>query len=215
MSDKNSFIVHYDISDVTDELSDEDAGKLFKAMLEYAKTGEKPSIDSSTAKIAFAGVRSVMDRDVDKYNERCAKNKENGSKGGRPSKNQTVISETERLFEKPKKPDSDTDTDTDSDTEKIKHVVQKSTRPSAEEVRDYCKERKNSVDANQFVDFYTAKGWKVGNQPMKDWKAAVRTWEKRERSGTPRGKPNGFNNFEQRKYDYDDLEAKLLAGGTS
>lgn len=53
------------------------------------------------------------------------------------------------------------------------------TPPSVEEVRAYCKERNNDIDPAEFVDFYTAKGWKVGNQPMKDWKAAVRTWEKR------------------------------------
>ena len=51
--------------------------------------------------------------------------------------------------------------------------------PSVEEVRAYCNERNNGIDADEFVDFYTAKGWKIGNQPMKDWKAAVRTWEKR------------------------------------
>ena len=44
-------------------------------------------------------------------------------------------------------------------------------------------ERKNSVDAQRFVDFYASKGWKVGNQPMKDWRAAVRTWE-RDRDAT-------------------------------
>lgn len=53
--------------------------------------------------------------------------------------------------------------------------------PSVEDVAAYCTERGNLVDAQQFVDFYASKGWKVGNQPMKDWKAAVRTWEKRDR----------------------------------
>ena len=51
-------------------------------------------------------------------------------------------------------------------------------RPSVEEVRDYCSERNNNVDPNTFVDFYESKGWKVGNTPMKDWRAAVRTWER-------------------------------------
>lgn len=58
--------------------------------------------------------------------------------------------------------------------------------PSAAEVREYCRERENTVDAESFVDFYAAKGWKVGNAPMKDWKAAVRTWEKRESRAAPR-----------------------------
>lgn len=53
-------------------------------------------------------------------------------------------------------------------------------RPTVEEVAAYCRERGNNVDAERFVDFYASKGWKVGNQPMKDWKACVRTWEKRE-----------------------------------
>jgi len=52
--------------------------------------------------------------------------------------------------------------------------------PSLDEVQAYCKERKNNVDPERFIDFYASKGWKVGNTGMKDWKAAVRTWEKRE-----------------------------------
>ena len=50
--------------------------------------------------------------------------------------------------------------------------------PSLEEVFSYCKERSNSVDADAFVDFYTSKGWMVGKNKMKDWRASVRTWEK-------------------------------------
>lgn len=51
--------------------------------------------------------------------------------------------------------------------------------PTVDEVKAYCLERGNSVDPEQFVDFYTSKGWKVGKDKMKDWKACVRTWEKR------------------------------------
>lgn len=52
-------------------------------------------------------------------------------------------------------------------------------KPTLEEVREYCLSRKNNIDAQQFIDFYESKGWKVGNQSMKDWKACVRTWEQR------------------------------------
>lgn len=59
-------------------------------------------------------------------------------------------------------------------------------KPTIEQITEYCAERKNGVDAQNFYDFYESKGWKVGNQPMKDWKACVRTWERRdERRGTP------------------------------
>ena len=59
------------------------------------------------------------------------------------------------------------------------------TAPTIEEVKEYCSERKNRVDAERFVNYYTANGWKVGKNPMKDWKAAVRTWERND-SGKPK-----------------------------
>lgn len=54
----------------------------------------------------------------------------------------------------------------------------KFTKPTVEEVRLYCMERRNSIDPQSFVDFYESKGWLIGKAPMKDWKAAVRTWER-------------------------------------
>ena len=54
-------------------------------------------------------------------------------------------------------------------------------KPTVEEVESYCKERKNNIDANKFVDYYDSIGWLVGKKPMKDWKACVRTWEKKEK----------------------------------
>ena len=50
--------------------------------------------------------------------------------------------------------------------------------PTVEEVKKYIAERGSKVDAERFVDFYTANGWMVGKNKMKDWKAAVRTWER-------------------------------------
>lgn len=51
-------------------------------------------------------------------------------------------------------------------------------KPSLEDVKAYCLERQNSVDAEAFLAFYDSNGWRVGRNPMKDWRAAVRTWEK-------------------------------------
>tara|TARA_R110002167_G_scaffold317889_4_gene523503 strand:- start:705 stop:1370 length:666 start_codon:yes stop_codon:yes gene_type:complete len=51
-------------------------------------------------------------------------------------------------------------------------------KPSLEQVREYCKERKNEVDAQQFLNHYESNGWKIGKVTMADWKASVRTWEK-------------------------------------
>lgn len=57
----------------------------------------------------------------------------------------------------------------------------KFTPPTLEEVTAYCVERDNNVDPERFIDFYASKGWMVGKNKMKDWKAAVRNWEKREK----------------------------------
>lgn len=54
-------------------------------------------------------------------------------------------------------------------------------KPSIDEIRQYCISRNNRVDPDQFFNFYESKGWVVGKTPMKDWRAAVRTWEKREK----------------------------------
>ena len=57
-------------------------------------------------------------------------------------------------------------------------LSQRFTPPTLEEVKSYCLERNNKVDAQRFIDFYESKGWMIGKSKMKDWKACVRTWEK-------------------------------------
>lgn len=59
-------------------------------------------------------------------------------------------------------------------------------KPSLEEIRQYCISRGNQVDPEQFFNFYESKGWMVGRSHMKDWRASVRTWEKREKEIAPR-----------------------------
>ncbi len=59
-------------------------------------------------------------------------------------------------------------------------------KPSIDDVAAYCKERGNRLDAQAFIDFYEAVGWRVGNKPMKDWRAAVRTWEHRDPARAPK-----------------------------
>jgi len=84
----------------------------------------------------------------------------------------------------------------------------KFTPPTLEEVQAYCKERNNNVDAQKWYDFYQSKGWMIGKNKMKDWKACVRTWEKPDKQ-----KKSGFDNFEKRTYDTVSLKEKLLKKG--
>ena len=65
------------------------------------------------------------------------------------------------------------------------------TPPTVEDVASYCRERGNAVDAQRFVDFYASKGWKVGSSGMKDWRAAVRNWERQDNTKNGGGKNGG------------------------
>ena len=81
-------------------------------------------------------------------------------------------------------------------TEKEKNIFKK---PTVAEIKEYCLERKNNVDAEKFFDFYESKGWLVGKNPMKDWKASVRTWE---RTSSLESKPtNAYHNSSQSEFN--------------
>lgn len=82
--------------------------------------------------------------------------------------------------------------------------------PTVEEVQEYCQKRGNNVDAQRFIDYYTANGWLVGKNKMQDWKACVRTWEKNNFNQPQKPvKEKAFNTMQQRTdIDYDDIEAR-------
>ena len=82
--------------------------------------------------------------------------------------------------------------------------------PTVEEVAAYCLERGNHVDAQRWVDYYTANGWKVGRNAMKDWKACVRTWE---RTGTQGGRRIQQPPERSRIKTEDEYEAAMRASG--
>ena len=85
-------------------------------------------------------------------------------------------------------PEIEKELEKDIEIEKEIHSSAKSTttkrkrfeKPSISEIKQYCMERNNNVNAEQFYDYYESNGWKVGKNSMKDWKAAVRTWERSE-----------------------------------
>ena len=80
------------------------------------------------------------------------------------------------------------DKDTDIVIVKEKVKAKRFSKPTIEDIKEYCIERNNFVDAEKFFDYYSSNGWKVGKNPMKDWKASVRTWEKNSTSEQSKGK---------------------------
>lgn len=88
---------------------------------------------------------------------------------------------------------------------KLNNIIEKTSRftpPTVEEVKAYCRERNNNVDAEKFVAFYESKGWMIGKNKMKNWKMAVVTWEKSD--------PNYISKTEQEKRNENDKKKGLV-----
>lgn len=78
--------------------------------------------------------------------------------------------------------------------------------PTLDEVKEYCSERGNKVDPERWFDYYTSNGWKVGKNPMRDWKAAVRTWERGESKVKSR---NTLLNYNETQTEVKPIELNL------
>lgn len=177
MSD--SFVFYASFKEALELVPDEEYAGCVKCVLEYAFNGDDIS-ETQMEKIIMALVKPQIDANR-KRRKNGEKGKEFGSLGGRPKKNPIgVISET---------PNVNVNGNVNVNEDKKKAFK----KPTVEEVLAYCIERGNRVDPEAFVAFYDSKGWKVGNAPMKSWKAAVITWEKRQKPQAPPG--NKFQNF--------------------
>jgi len=87
----------------------------------------------------------------------------------------------------------------DNTTKVNTNITYSNKKPSIEEIKDYCLERNNGIDAEQFFDFYESKGWLVGKNKMKNWQAAVRTWEKRKQKTTTSKIDQQLDNYNNAK----------------
>lgn len=162
--------------------SDDEIGRMVRAMLIYTATGEIPLFDGNE-RFIWPTLKAQIDRDEAVYQERCEKNRANGAKGGRP-KNQSVITKTEWFSEKPKKAkekekEKEKKKEKDSDMADKPPTRHSFSPPSVDDVREYCREKGYNVDPERFVDYYTSNGWMVGRNRMKDWKSAVRNWDRK------------------------------------
>ena len=160
------------------QLSPETAVNVLLACWDFLETGEKPAGLSPIESVAFASFMPDMDVGWERYLTRIY----SGSKGGRPKKPYGSICPHTAPYGTEEETEPETDTEEDSNRERAdKPPRSRFVPPSVDEVRAYCAERQNGVDADCFVDFYTANGWKQSRgKSIVDWKAAVRTWEKRE-----------------------------------
>lgn len=168
-------------------ISEQDRLLLLDAILDYVFVRKEPDDLPAMLYGYFALLRPNLDSSI----KRRAASVSNGRRGGRPSKSRR---------EKPSKNPAETQEKPDLKPERIGKEgrggeqdegenragepprTSRFTPPSVQDVRAYCLECGIDVDAEQFVDFYVSKGWRVGKGPMEDWRAAVRTWARRDKS---------------------------------
>lgn len=220
---KNSFVLYSSYMEQINLLSMEQRGVLLTAIMAYEGKGEIPEMDGMTL-MAFTFIKADLDRDAEKYQRTCEARRSAGLLGGRPktkglTENQTKAKKANGFSEnqtEAKKPDNEYEYDNDLKEIPPKGGTKKSgfTPPTLQEVQEYIREKGYKVDAERFIDFYESKGWFIGKNKMKDWKAAVRTWVRRQQQevntkGRQETTANRFNNFQQRNYDFDELERKL------
>lgn len=164
-------------------LNDAERGRLFTACLTYSMTGAEPDLRGNE-RFVWPTIREQIDRDTKKYSDFCKKQQENirkrwdttvydGTSG--------IPDDTKHTKEKEKEKENILSSPNVEDSIARTPARKRFTPPTLAEVTAYCRERQNAVDPQRFIDYYTANGWKVGKNSMKDWKAAVRTWEGKQR----------------------------------
>lgn len=211
---RDSVVFYRSFYEAVKELPPEEFKKSVSAIMEYGLNDLEPETSGIERTIYL-----LSKPQIDANNKRY----QNGTKGGRPITEQKPNhNQTET---KPKPNNNQTETKAEpkekvnvKDKDKVKDKESVCTRfvpPTHQDVSDYCQEKGyTNVDIERFIDFYESKGWMVGKNKMKDWRAAVRNWNRSQRQElTTKG--NKFNNFNQRRYDYDALEQQLLGGGAA
>lgn len=190
MDERTQFTFYASFFDAVSRIKKKaDRADAYDAICAYALREEDPDFSkmSDAAQIAFLLIKPNLDSSRRKAKSgkdggsRKASGKQNGSKQEANCKQEERESEKEKEKEKEGEIENECYPPTPlPGGTKAKRFIP----PTVDEVAAYCQERGNGLDPEAFVDFYASKGWMVGKNPMKDWKAAVRTWERSEGRGT-------------------------------
>lgn len=191
---RDSFVMYSDSYNAIKKLNNEQAGELLHAIFQYQIDGINPQM-SPVVDMVFEFMKNHFDRDSEKWSAEIEKRREAGRLGGLArASNAKQIKQVLQNSSKYKQTQANqgdnvnvnvnVNDNVNVNENVIDTVVKKAfSPPTIEEVTSYTNERGTGIDPNRFFDFYQSKGWRVGAQPMKDWRAAVRTWERRDSGG--------------------------------
>lgn len=164
----------------------EDSGaklEIYQAISDFALDNKEPDAEtfSKMGKLCWIALRPNLNSDRQRY--------KNGCKGGAPIGNQNALKthlKQPRNNLKTSNVNVNDNVDVNVNDKRERKSVARFTPPTLEDVKRYITENGyNLVDADSFYNHYEAIGWKVGKNPMKDWKASVRGWQSREKKQTP------------------------------
>lgn len=146
----------------------------YQALAKYALDSEETSLNGISS-----AVLELCKPQIDANNRRF----ENGKKGGRRNQTETKTEPKPNQTETKTKPNVNVNVNDNVNVNVNANENKRACRfapPTLDDVTAYCTERGNGIDPQRFIDYYQSNGWKVGKNPMKDWKAAVRNWETRD-----------------------------------
>ena len=191
-----TFTFHAKFGDAMKGLPRDAADELAVALVRFGCFGEEPDFENPYLAALFNMAREDIGYSL--------KKRSNGAKGGRPRNHGSevdsdVVSETEKpeseevsdVVSENGKPKQTNSTNSTNSTNKGKGGARMA-RPTLAEVQAYIVEKGYRVDAEAFMAYYDSVGWRIGNKPMKSWKSALTTWERRDNPG---GKGAGDADF--------------------
>ena len=180
---RKSFVFYFEWAEVLSGFPTEVRYEVYDAIIRYAQSGTLTEL-KPLANMAFSFIKNDIDRDFDKF-LKTSEGRSKAGKIGASRKWQTDGKNGNCHEDDDVDVDDDVDDDDDEDEKKEKKEKKKFVIPSVDEIRAYCNERNSLIDPQSFFDFYESKGWMVGKNKMKDWKAAIRTWERKDKEANP------------------------------
>ncbi len=166
-----------------DAVPDDVAGRVLKAALNYLATGRIMPLEQLEM-VVFSAIKA----DIDDAQADYMQDVENGKRGGRPKKNgkeKPPVREGYPPLPTVREGDGEGERDGEEEGDVLKAdkppIRPGFSPPTVEEVKQYCREKGYCLDAERFADYYESNGWMVGKNRMKDWKAAVRNWNRKEK----------------------------------
>lgn len=174
---------------------------MFEAVANYGVYGTLPDFTDADPNGLLDGMFLQMRFSIDEAKAKRSTNRENGSRGGAPKGNKNACKNNRKqpnsTENKQNNPNVNDNVNVISSNENKAKSVSRFVAPTLDEIQEYCKEKGFNVDAASIYDHYTANGWVQGkNKPIKDWRAAVRQWARREDEFS---KPQHQTNSDARK----------------